>query len=85
MFLQLLKFSVQCAALNSNYTIKDLITKDFGLFASIAIGLFGGYVDSRQVKPLCIRLNNMIKNGHMRNDYKVIHNSFDADNPKLSF
>lgn len=85
LFLHLLKFSVQCAALNSNYAIKDLITKDFGLFASIAIGLFGGYVDSRQVKPLCIRLNNMIKNGHMRNDYKVIHNSFDADNPKLSF
>lgn len=37
------------------------------------------------MKPLCIRLNNMIKSGHMRNDYKVIHNSFDADNPKLSF
>lgn len=84
LFLQLLKFSVQCVAVKSSYTIRGLVQDDFSIWAQIGIRC-GGYRDSRQVKPLCIRLYNLKKNGYVTYNYKEIHNDFDKDNKSLSF
>lgn len=85
LLLEILKFNIQSAALTSDFTVKKMVEGNFGFWTRLAMKKFYAYQDTRQLRPLCIRIHKMIKEGKFKNNYTELYNTLDKRDARLSF